>query len=419
MNALRVGGFALVLASLVLSRGEAIAQPEAAGANVARREFLYTQSLLVKEKAVLRRALREPLLRDTQWFKSASASGLDNAEIALLDHLAVRVIPRTNLIEVAFETSRKQDTAPIVNSVVKVYLEWIRGQMTQETRGHLKILRSEEEKLKKSMRLRKEQLQELAKASSGIGFLKRKAEVISRRLAELSAEMAKVEIRLVIAHETLAAMRKQQAKGLLGLTPEEEAAVEADGVIQKLEYDRLRLKVGRKGMLTSVKESDPAVKRLDAQLAEIVTLLNQRRDALRKRAIRIRMAVANRSRDTARDCLKALASKIADTQAEGAIQNGMVGAMKVAEAEYLGVRRMYRQISHQRREIEMMQYHSDKPSIDRVSEAMAPIRPTASGKWRASAKILITGTLKRDAPSGRCKWEHRRRRHVRGYNHPE
>ncbi len=390
MNALRVGGFALVLASLVLSRGEAIAQPEAAGASTTMSDFVYAQSFLIKERAVIRRALREPLLRDTQWFKNVSASGLDNAEIALLDHLAVRVIPRTNLIEVAFETSRKQDTAPIVNSVVKVYLEWIHSQMTQETRGHLKILRSEEERLKMSMVLRKKQLVELSKLSSGIGFLKRKAEVISRRLAELSAEMAKAEIRLMIAHETLTALRKQQANGLLGLTPEEEAAVEADGVIQKLEYDRLRLKVERKGLLTSVKESDPAVKRLDAQLAEIVTLLSQRRDVLRKRAIRIRMAVANRSRDTAKDYLKALASKIADTQAEGAILDGMVSAMKAAEAEYLGVRKIYKEVSSQRRRIEIMQYHSDKPSIDRVSEAMTPIRPTASGKWRASARILIT-----------------------------
>ncbi len=176
--------------------------PKLTESNPAVPEEVNWLAMMVKERAVIRRALQEPNLRETEWFKRNTSPDLMQLEQKLLDEVHVRVIPNTRLIEISFETDECHDAAPIVNSVAKVFLEWIRHTIKQETRSHLSTLQMEEAKLNRTMRLRNQELNSMSERVPGLRVGGPPIE-ISLRLREFRSALAKAEVEMAAAEAAM------------------------------------------------------------------------------------------------------------------------------------------------------------------------------------------------------------------------
>jgi len=108
------------------------------------RSFVNTQASIMKNPAVLQRALDKQEVQETQWYKSPPKSLVqrlrgnpaDPPMERLRDALSVRPRPRTEIIDIAFDTSDAKDAKLIVNSVLEQYIKYI-GEMSDATSDKL------------------------------------------------------------------------------------------------------------------------------------------------------------------------------------------------------------------------------------------------------------------------------------------
>jgi len=301
--------------------------PEASQSPAELKEFIASQALLVKERAVIRRALQEPILRETTWFKRNYQQDMKNLENGLQADIHVRVIPDTLLIEVSFESDQRRDVAPVVNSVVKVYLEWIRDLIKQETRSHLNTLRNEETKLKSAMRLR---MTEVKVLSRGVGGLRTGGPPLDTGavVRDLRQALARAEVDLELAKAEFEDT-KRMSLGVLAET-EPEASVPAP----------------------TTRKSPSA----ETQ-ATLASLLRAVLSARRK--------------------VKVLTGKLEIGMVEQRDLDQKIGEFRMAEQEYRNVQELYKLISGQRRKLEVVLSAPDNLSIDRAGQALPPIEPYA------------------------------------------
>ena len=352
-------------------------EPQATAGRTDLQDFIATQASLVKERAVIRRALREPLLRETTWFKRNETKDLLQLEQKLLEEIQVRTIRNTHLIEVSFEYTEKNDVAPVVNSVVKVYLDYIRHQLKQETKSHLVTLQKEEARLKRTMQLRKQELANLSREIPGLGLLQTQLSTVSQRLMDLSKELTKIELYEAVMRQTRAATEQSVTEGRLQPTAEELRNIEADGIVRNLEYSRMQINEQAQQLLEKLDKDHPQIQQLEARKAEVVRQQEKRRAELREQAIEGRLQSVRAAHDNARKQLTDLVEKVTGAEVKQKELDRKVGRFKAAEAEFLDVRQLYSEIASQRRKLDIILAAPDNLSISQAGEAMIPLKPAS------------------------------------------
>lgn len=338
------------------------------------QDFIATQASLVKERAVIRRALREPLLRETTWFKRSKAENMLQLEQKLMNDIQVQAIRNTHLVQVSFECAEQNDAAPIVNSVIKVYLEYIRHQLKQEARSHLAMLQKEEAKLNRTMQMRERDLANLSKEIPGLGFLQSQLNTISQRLMDLSKELTKVELYEAVMRQTRAATEQSVNLGQLQPTAEELKQIEADGIVRSLEYSRMQINEQIQQLLKKLDKGHSQIQQLEARKAEVVRQQEKRRGELRDQAIEGRLQSVRAAHDNVRKQLADLIEKVTGAEVKQKELDKQVGRFKAAEAEYLDVQQRYRNIASRRRDLGYILAAPDSLSISQAGEAVKPIK---------------------------------------------
>ncbi len=103
--------------------------------------FVNTQVSIIRSPLVLRRALDQQDVRDTQWFKKPSMSlkqkllgnPIDSVE-RLRDELSVRPRTGTEIIDVSLITEKGSDAETIINAVLDQYIKYIGETSEREER---------------------------------------------------------------------------------------------------------------------------------------------------------------------------------------------------------------------------------------------------------------------------------------------
>ncbi|MCA9249742.1 MAG: polysaccharide biosynthesis tyrosine autokinase [Phycisphaerales bacterium] len=103
-------------------------------ANDSFTRFVQSQALYIKSFPVLKKALQDPEVRSTKWYKNIDQ---DRHLLELQDDLSASAIRDSNYIRVSISTAASSDPAIIVNTVVKTYLEEIKERASSVYRQEL------------------------------------------------------------------------------------------------------------------------------------------------------------------------------------------------------------------------------------------------------------------------------------------
>jgi len=96
--------------------------------------FVMSQALFIKSFPILSAVLKDPEVRETQWFKDIK-QGDQLSELE--KSLSCEPIRDTNYVEVSMSTRSKADPHKIVNTVINIYLTEVREQASTQFRQEL------------------------------------------------------------------------------------------------------------------------------------------------------------------------------------------------------------------------------------------------------------------------------------------
>jgi capsular exopolysaccharide synthesis family protein len=168
------------------------------------QSFLNTQVSIIRNLAVLQRALDKQEVKETDWFKKPQKSPVqrllgsppDSDMERLRDALSVRPRPQTEIIDISFVASSAKDAKLIVNTVLERYITYT-GEMSDATEDILyRQLSDQDRTLQGEIDTREKTCAALRK-SLGTGTPE---ELISSRRVRLDATQARLsELRQNIA----------------------------------------------------------------------------------------------------------------------------------------------------------------------------------------------------------------------------
>ena len=197
---------------------------------------LQNQVLLVKSPAVLQKAVEDPDLRRTEWFKEAEEEAKRKNESVLDvlgDTIGASPVRNSNFLNVAASWRIPEELPTLVNTVVQKYVAEIDRQQKNAIRSSEDQLGKELDLAKKSYEAVKQEIEAFRQTADFSSITSQEA---SEKVLTLTALVTELEV------ETLG--RKTQWETLQNVTPEEmpitadlQALLAQDPSIQRLEHD--------------------------------------------------------------------------------------------------------------------------------------------------------------------------------------
>jgi uncharacterized protein involved in exopolysaccharide biosynthesis len=235
--------------------------------------FVANQAPRLKDEGLLQEVVQDAAIRQTQWWRS-DRDGESRLE-ELKDDLAVRQLPQTNYLEVAFCTRDKRDAPVIVNTIIDRYL----AKMTTQARIRAEVELSDYDKTERTMQEQLDSIrrkkQDFLTSKLGVAGASQGLNVVSEQYRTLAEKVTRLEadkLQYKAEYESLRGMKEEQ----IAISPEMRAAIQQDPLIAKLQelklMEELEVEAARATM-PATRPADPAnearLKAIDRKLAEL------------------------------------------------------------------------------------------------------------------------------------------------------
>lgn len=264
-------------------------------------EFRRTQLVILRTRAVLNNALRDPAVN-----KLPVVQQQTDAVAWLEKHLHTEYLDGTGMLRLSLRTGNPKEQAALVNAVADAYLREAinkaNGQKLQRL-NRLKKLYTEYDSLLSGKR---ETLRNMTKAlgSGDAKILNRKQQLVLSQLNDLQTELLRVQSQLRRAQVELKILEKHDK----GAPPEAaiKELIEKDEVVARLrtEVSKMEESIAKFKARAATPESWPEYKRAIKRLEASTRALAARRDLLRPDAVAEARAQAGAGKRAGRARLK-------------------------------------------------------------------------------------------------------------------
>jgi polysaccharide biosynthesis transport protein len=234
------------------------------------KNYLYTQAELLKSTPILSAAFENPGLQKMQTF-----FGVDNTVSYMKNALDVTVGKRDDILSVSFDSPYPAEAAQVVNAVVDAYIKYQETRKKSTTADVLKILQTAKDKYSEELTQKLKAMADFKNDHPALALESQQGTNISNvELDRWRAELTAAQIDASERRSFYQSVKKmiadpvtlkqfveaQRARGVSTTRDSEEAEVKSRlAQLQDRRTDRLR----------QITPDHPAVKALDAEIADI------------------------------------------------------------------------------------------------------------------------------------------------------
>jgi succinoglycan biosynthesis transport protein ExoP len=166
------------------------------------KNYLYTQTELIKSTPILSAVVDDPTVRRMKTFDN-----VDNKTAYLKKKLQVKVGKKDDIISISLESPWSTEAAQIVNEIVDSYITYNATRKRSTSAEVLKILQSEKEKRDKELAEKRKTLLDFKLANESLALESSKGNIIVERLARLSDAITQAQFDTIDAQSNYEATK--------------------------------------------------------------------------------------------------------------------------------------------------------------------------------------------------------------------
>ncbi|KKL71460.1 hypothetical protein LCGC14_2094670, partial [marine sediment metagenome] len=155
------------------------------------KNYLNTQAVRIKSRPIIAEAVSRGNLKSLKTF-----IGVDNLTVSLGKNLVVTAGSKDDIITVSYESPFPRDSAKIVNTIVKAYMDSHSRKRQARSRKLLKILEDEKKARNVDLQEVNRKLAKFRKENETLAFGTQQKSVIIERLLKLSGAVTDAEMEL-------------------------------------------------------------------------------------------------------------------------------------------------------------------------------------------------------------------------------
>jgi len=238
-----------------------------AGGGQEMERFIGTQMQRMSSDQILRGAMNEPSVRDTEWRRQfVNARGeLDVIEAALelQDHVSVRMVPDTNYVKLTVSMKSPGDAARIANAIKDIYVDELRRQRNRIEADTLEVLSQRLRTTQEERRLIEERRQRMFDEAD-IETLNEQQTTYAQQIEQLLPVLINTQNTLSLLRDRLDHFEEQLSAPGGATYPEEvRAAVDQDPRVRDLQQRISSLQLSRRAAMEQFGANHREVQRID------------------------------------------------------------------------------------------------------------------------------------------------------------
>ncbi|HDY64912.1 MAG TPA: polysaccharide biosynthesis tyrosine autokinase [Phycisphaerae bacterium] len=352
------------------------------------KNYLNTQVVLIKSTPIVAEAVSKGNLKSLKTF-----IGVDNLTVSLGKNLVVTVGKKDDVITVSYESPYPKDSAKVVNTIVKAYMDSHSRKRLTTSKDVLRILEREKKTREIDLQDKHQKLTDFRKRNETLAFGTQQKSIVIVRLLQLSdavtnAEMELISVRAV--YEPLVEMIEDDGNFMKlvnmrhGLPKEGPAYDE----VMTIQDELVKLELQLEQLLQTCTSSHPSVKAHQNRMKR----LSDRRDR------KVREVATMQLESLRRDYLAAL-KQYDDLNKSFNLQKDLARQLNTRAAEYamleLEIKRIERFCDVLYDKIKKINIGSDTGSMNiSILEVARPTeRPSSPRKARIMGISMLAGLI--------------------------
>lgn len=176
---------------------------EQEGVMTQTKNYLFTQTELIRSAPILSHLLEDPALDNMKTF-----AGISNGLQYLKNHLKVSVGREDEIINISLENPYPEESAILVNKTVEAYIDYHSTRKRSSSSEVLKILKTEKEKRDQELNHKIDALLQFTRENGTIPAEENDNNIIMSRLERLSQALTEVQLEIVDARAEYDAFTK-------------------------------------------------------------------------------------------------------------------------------------------------------------------------------------------------------------------
>ncbi len=341
------------------------------------QQYMNTQANLIRSLGILRKALANPQIKQTSWYKSFK-NDVTKALIDMQERFSVAPIRDTWFLRVAFPWRDPKESATIVNVVLDTYFREITESSKGKTRNELRQYENRAAELRDEIDRKVTQLEQF-RTTRNIPLIEQRRARIGDQVTVLTQLLAEAEAERDQAQALYEMYNQPGAKERIAGTPEMRQLVDNDYMIRLYKSQISDLEV----QLAALQEKGPhhrMVSDIQTRIESLKKKLNQREAELISDAFKDMRERTRVQLDTINTRIMGLRTRLAEAKLE-------LSDLESQLAQYLNskqeIETLRRQLDDVEQYILKLRIQLDNPELVRVSLAAPAVRPLqrSSPKW--------------------------------------
>jgi polysaccharide biosynthesis transport protein len=367
-------------------------RPEDSTALALYSPFLRTQIELMSSPAVLGRALEAPAIRDLDWAKTRP-----DPIAYLADQLKIENPVNTELVTVSMRGTTRAELAPVVNAVLDAYMEKVAREDQQGDLNRLELLYKKQTDLEEELRVRNDQLYDLAKKWGTLSMGGRQ-DAAYQQLQDLQNRLEQAHLNRVTIEARLKGLKTQAGSDSPAtLQQRKQEYLAKDPELTALVQEKVKAEQALLEALQQMGPRAPRVQGLQKRIDQTKEAITQRQRAVELQASSLSTQAAEADYES--DIRKTRAQLEEATQIEAALQEVVLNqttkandmGSKNVQLEELRdkvtqIKNLYSEVL---RRIQVIETEKQRPArVTIASPARDPLAPTSDRRIKLTLLVL-------------------------------
>ncbi|MGI9013279.1 MAG: GumC family protein [Phycisphaerales bacterium] len=225
--------------------------------------FARTEMAFLLSRPVLEHTLSDPDIRTTEWIKGFTDSGgninIPDAVDELIDALVVRYVPDTNLFEVLWSATNRDDVPKLLNQLQRSYLRKRNEVSDLQFAGDLSLFTTEEDTINRELENLDAQIEDFVRQHDIFTLEQIRDHPIAHEVNSLNETIAQARSAVVLL-QTQEQQIARKLGGEIEPTPEDISRANLDPMIQRTSFLIVDLSTQRRGLLERLSPDHKSVK---------------------------------------------------------------------------------------------------------------------------------------------------------------
>jgi uncharacterized protein involved in exopolysaccharide biosynthesis len=272
---------------------------------------------------------------------------IDKATMKLAKEIDIQAVPKTNVIQVAFESADPQVSSGVLASLSSVYLD--KNRAVHRASGQFEFFEAQTQIHKRQLEAAESRLADLSKNGTVVPEMER--DLSLQKLSEFSANLQQTWAAQLEVHRRIHNLLQQASETNPRMNTQVRSA-DNPQLLQQLKSTLLDLELKRNDLLTKFQPSYRLVLDVDKQIAETLTTINaEYNHPLRDQTTdvnpvhqwleselaktRVELSGLQARGEATRRIVEAYEAKVRDLDQKRLVYEDLVRSAKAAEANYL------------------------------------------------------------------------------------